>query len=294
MTKKKIRYSEFPAPTAGPPAAPQPAPPAEPAPAKRSRAPLDLARALAAARAAEDAAATIAASVAPVAPTPPAPVQPVSATAPRVAAARLTPIRGTATISRPTPVLGNGVISRPTPIRGSMNIVRGAASAPAANAWSATSTALRDRARLRTGTVDLLLFSIGQEWFGVELAAVEEAIDLPIVRHVPEMPPAMLGVITVRGSLTSVYSPASALGVVLGAPSSALVFRRERGRLGIAVDDVDDVHTLDLAQLRDAPSADTGDGILLGVLRNGDTLLALVDAEALIAACQTVPAMEIA
>ncbi|MDB4885284.1 MAG: cheV1, partial [Gemmatimonadetes bacterium] len=165
---------------------------------------------------------------------------------------------------------------------------------PAAAAPPASPNALRERARLRTGTVDLLLFSVGVEWFGVELAAVEEAIDLPAIRHVPEMPPAMLGVITVRGALATVYSPAAALGLTLGAPSSALVFRRPRGRLGIAVDDVDDVHTLDLAHLRDAPAGDTGDGILLGVLRHRDTLLALVDAEALIAACQTVPALETA
>jgi chemotaxis signal transduction protein len=191
---------------------------------------------------------------------------------------RLTPARGAVAIARPTPVRGSIVIAPPA----------APAVAPAAQ------HSLRERARLRSGSVDLLLFSVGQEWFGVELAVVEEAIDLPAIRHVPEMPPAMLGVITVRGALASVYSPASALGITLGASSSALVFRRPRGRLGIAVDDVDDVHTLDLAQLRDAPATDSGDGIVLGVLRHRDTLLALVDAEALIAACQTVPVLETA
>ena len=153
---------------------------------------------------------------------------------------------------------------------------------------------LRDQARARTGRAEILLFRVGEERFGMELAAVEDAIDLPPVHHVPEMPPAMLGVITVRGTLTSVYSPAAALGLPLHDGTSALIFRRGRSRVAIVVDEVDDVATLDLSTLRDAPALDAADGILLGVVRQGDVLLALVDAEPLIAACQAASLLEIA
>jgi chemotaxis signal transduction protein len=108
------------------------------------------------------------------------------------------------------------------------------------------------------------------------------------------MPPAMLGVITVRGMLTSVYSPGTALGLSLHDGTSALIFRRERTRVALVVDEVDDVTTLDHALLRDAPVLEAGDGIVLGVLRQRDALLALVDAEALLAACQTASLLEIA
>ena len=153
---------------------------------------------------------------------------------------------------------------------------------------------LRDRARARTGTVEMLVFRVGRERFGIELAAVEEAIDIPPVHHVPEMPPSMLGVITVRGTLTSVYSPTIALGLPIEDGTSALIFRRGRSRLAVVVDEVDDVSTLDLATLRDAPSLDAGDGLLLGVVRRHESLLALVDADALLAACQAAPLLEIA
>ena len=153
---------------------------------------------------------------------------------------------------------------------------------------------LRDRARARTGTVEMLVFRVGRERFGIELAAVEEAIDIPPVHHVPEMPPSMLGVITVRGTLTSVYSPTLALGLPIEDGTSALIFRRGRSRLAVVVDEVDDVSTLDLATLRDAPSLDAGDGLLLGVVRRHESLLALVDADALLAACQAAPLLEIA
>jgi purine-binding chemotaxis protein CheW len=155
-------------------------------------------------------------------------------------------------------------------------------------------SSLRDRARARTGTLDVLLFRVADESFAIDLSAVEEAIDIPPVHHVPEMPHAMLGVITVRGTLTAVYSPAAALGVGLHDGTSALIFRRERSRVAVVVDEVDDVVSLDLALLRDTPTLEANDGAVLGVVRQGDSLLALVDAEELLAACQAVPLLETA
>ena len=153
---------------------------------------------------------------------------------------------------------------------------------------------LRERARSRTGLVELLLFRVGAERFAVELLCVEEAIDLGEPHHVPEMPPAMLGVITVRDTLTPVFTPDAALGVAAVSKDAALIFRSDRGRFALAIDDVDDVMTLDLAQLRDAPGLDGADSLVLGVARTGRGIVALVDAEALIAACQATPIPELA
>lgn len=153
---------------------------------------------------------------------------------------------------------------------------------------------LRERARSRTGLVELLMFRVGAERFAVELLCVEEAIDLGEPHHVPEMPPAMLGVITVRDTLTPVFTADYALGVAAVSKDAALIFRSDRGRFALAIDDVDDVMTLDLAQLRDAPGLDGADSLVLGVARNGRGIVALVDAEALIAACQATPIPELA
>jgi purine-binding chemotaxis protein CheW len=142
--------------------------------------------------------------------------------------------------------------------------------------------------------VDLLLFRVAGERFAIDLAAVEEAIDLPPVHHVPEMPPAMLGVITVRGMLTPAYSPQPALGLALTDGASALIFKRGRHRFALVIDDVEDVMTLDLATLRDAPGVAESESVLLGVVRQRDVLLAVVDAESLLATCQAVPLLETA
>jgi purine-binding chemotaxis protein CheW len=152
---------------------------------------------------------------------------------------------------------------------------------------------LRERARSRAGVAELLMFRVGTERFAVELLCVEEAIDLVEPHHVPEMPPAMLGVITVRDTLTPVFTPDDALGVAAVSKGAALIFRSNRGRFALAIDDVDDVMTLDLAQLRDAPGIEGGDSLVLGVARNGSGIVALVDADALIAACQATPIPEL-
>jgi hypothetical protein len=46
--------------------------------------------------------------------------------------------------------------------------------------------------------------------------------------------------------------------------------------------------------LRDAPDSDVADAVVVGVARNGDALVALVDADALVLACQALPVLELA
>jgi purine-binding chemotaxis protein CheW len=141
---------------------------------------------------------------------------------------------------------------------------------------------------------DLLVFRVGTERFAVDLLAVEEVIDLPVIHHVPEMPPAMVGVVTVRGTLTAVFSPHQSLGLSLASSEAVLIFRRGGSRVGILIDDVEDAIAVDLRELRRAPGTDGDDTLVLGVVRHEGALLAIVDADALIAACQSAALLETA
>ena len=142
--------------------------------------------------------------------------------------------------------------------------------------------------------VEVLVFRIGLERFAVDLLAVEEVIDLPVIHHVPEMPPAMVGVVTVRGALTAVYSPHQSLGLSLVLSEAVLIFRRKGARVGILIDDVEDAMSVDLQALRKAPGTDRDDTLVIGVIRHEGSLLAIVDADALIAACQSAALLETA
>ncbi|MEP6618429.1 MAG: chemotaxis protein CheW [bacterium] len=242
MKKKGIRYSELAPPVAAAPIVAPVVPETAKVPvARRNSTPVELARALAAARAAENAAA--APDIDSVVAAPPA--------------------RRSAPVSRTS---------------GSVEMDR----------------SFRGRVRGRVGTIDVLKFRIGTEWFAVELIVVEEVIDLPRIHHVPEMPPAMLGVVVVRERLTPVYSPHLALGSPLASRESVLIFKSGTTSVGLLIDDVDDAITAELHELRDTPGADENESVVLGVLRHDDVLVAIVDADALIAACQTAALLEIA
>jgi purine-binding chemotaxis protein CheW len=145
---------------------------------------------------------------------------------------------------------------------------------------------LREAIGTREGQSETLVFRVGAERFAIDLGAVEEAIELPSVHHLPEMPEHLLGVFELRERLVPIYSPTRVLRVALTHDAAAVLVLRSRDkRLGLAVDDVDDVLTIDGAAVRRAPIPDNDDNVLLGVIRRGEDLLALVDAEALALAC---------
>ncbi|HEY7237187.1 MAG TPA: chemotaxis protein CheW [Gemmatimonadaceae bacterium] len=172
-----------------------------------------------------------------------------------------------------------------------------AASAQAASAVEngsdgATETlSFRERVRRRAGIAQLLVFRVAGELFAVELITAEEAIDMPTLHRLPEMPPAMLGVFTLRGALVSVFEPRGTLGIPCANAATAVVFCGGERRVAIATDDVDDVVTVDLRNVREAPGAQGKDGALLGIVHRDSDLIALLDAEALVAAHRSATAV---
>jgi purine-binding chemotaxis protein CheW len=130
----------------------------------------------------------------------------------------------------------------------------------------------------------MLMFRVGAELFAASLADVEEAIELPELTPLPEMPPHMLGVLRVRGATVPLYSPAGPLGLRAGAPQAALVVRAGGDRVALAIDDVEDVIELRDGELRPTPDA-SDDRVLVGVVRRGHELVSAVDVGALVAAC---------
>ena len=151
---------------------------------------------------------------------------------------------------------------------------------------SPTAIPFRERVKAREGTVTLLLFRLGSELFAAELAAIEEAVETPEVHRLPETRGVLLGAFEHRGRMIALYAPAPILGhPVRPDVPVAMVARAGERRIGLVVDDVEDVMTLALEELRDPPMLGHADGVLLGVARYNATLVALLDVEALLAAC---------
>lgn len=154
----------------------------------------------------------------------------------------------------------------------------------APGAHEITALSFRERVRLRMGIAQLLVFRVGRELFGVELIKVEEALDLPMLHRLPEMPSSMLGVFTLRGALVSVFDPQQALGVACQNPTTVVVFCGGDRRVALATDDVDDVMVVDLRGVREAPGVRTAEGALVGIVHRESDLIELLDSETLIGA----------
>jgi purine-binding chemotaxis protein CheW len=151
----------------------------------------------------------------------------------------------------------------------------------------------RERVAKRIGAAQLLVFRVANELFAVELSTAEEALDMPTLHRLPEMPAGMMGVFTLRNALVSVFEPDSILGIRCRQPATAVVFCGGERRIAIATDDVDDVVTVDLRSVRSAPGVATGteEGPLLGVVHRDSDLVALLDVEALIGAHRSAPGL---
>jgi purine-binding chemotaxis protein CheW len=145
----------------------------------------------------------------------------------------------------------------------------------------------RERVRLRVGTANLLVFLVGRERFGVELRAVEEVVENPELRAVPESPRGLLGVFPLREQLLALYASAHVLGPHAQDGRVVLVMRNASRRWGLAVDDVEDVITVSLATLRDPPPGVNDDEIVAGLVWHDGLLITVLDARALVGACTT-------
>ena len=133
---------------------------------------------------------------------------------------------------------------------------------------------------------EFLMFRVGRELFAAELRGIEEAVDLTTVPQVAGTSPAVSSVLTLRGTLVPLFSCAHALGVPLSGATTALIVRDERGRIAIAADDVEDVLSVEEGDMRPVPTDVHDAGVLRGVVRRGRDLVAIVDLDALVAACR--------
>jgi chemotaxis signal transduction protein len=118
------------------------------------------------------------------------------------------------------------------------------------------------------------------------LANAEEAVE-SLERHaLPGMPRDMAGVAQYRGARLPVYAAEQVFGIASGdGDKVTLIVRGRGGRVGVIVDDVEDVIIADLGALRPVPGPASAEPVLSGVLPRGAELVAVCDPDALVRAC---------
>ena len=140
----------------------------------------------------------------------------------------------------------------------------------------------------RDGIARLLVFQLGAERFAVALEAVDEVIDAPAVQPLPDASPDIRGIATLPGGLVTVYDPRRLLNTGAGIDGAALLFRRDDRRVALAVDEVCDALVVNEHELLGVPGGNGSDTMLIGVIRRGNELIAVLSANALLDAVTVV------
>ena len=129
----------------------------------------------------------------------------------------------------------------------------------------------------------LVVFSLGDEEYALPITRVQEIIRYAEPRAVSSELPWIRGVISLRGKIVPVCDLAARLGLVSERPQSAkiVIVDTESGTAGVIVDDVEEVMTVDAAQLDTVPSA--GADFIEAVAKIDSRLVVLLNPDGLLA-----------
>lgn len=133
----------------------------------------------------------------------------------------------------------------------------------------------------------LAVVELGDEYFGIELEAVQEFCDIAQPSPIPCCPPHILGAISLRGNLFTLLDLRAALNLPRAAPGGgkAVVTLLGEQAVGLAVDEVHDVVYLREEELQAAPQAlrEQHGADVKGTAPYGGKMMAVLDLPALLA-----------
>jgi two-component system chemotaxis response regulator CheV len=112
-----------------------------------------------------------------------------------------------------------------------------------------------------TNKLEILLFSLGldsrtgrRETFGINVFKVREVMRTPPITSAPEMPSAVVGMVSLRGALVPVVDLARYAGVQTETPRDIMIVTEYAGHTqGFLVEGVDTILRLDWSQMRVPP-----------------------------------------
>jgi len=152
------------------------------------------------------------------------------------------------------------------------------------------------RARLAgTNKLEILLFRFdtgnadgAQGTFGINVFKVREVIRIPPITRAPDMPPAVEGMVSLRGSLVPVIDLAKYVGVEAPGPRGVMIVAEYNGQImGFLVGALDNILRLDWTAMRAPPDIINGNlgGLVTAVTELADgRLVMMLDVEAILAA----------
>jgi len=129
----------------------------------------------------------------------------------------------------------------------------------------------------------LVVFTIGDEEFGVDISQVREIVRLVQITYLPKAPVFIEGVVNLRGQVLAVIDLSKRLGVSSkqrGETTRIIVVEVGENTVGMIVDSVSEVLRLSSENVEDVPSlvdTEVPEHYIKGVGKLQDRLLVLLD-----------------
>ena len=108
-----------------------------------------------------------------------------------------------------------------------------------------------------TTSQQLVVFSLGSEEYALPIGAVHEIIRFSEPRSVASDVPWIRGVIGLRGKIIPIFDLAARMGLEPSEPGKIVIVFSGAGQVGVMVDEVEEVLTVQSDQLEDVPTANS-------------------------------------
>ena len=129
----------------------------------------------------------------------------------------------------------------------------------------------------------LVVFSLASEEYALPIGTVHEIIRYSEPRALASELPWIRGVIGLRGKIIPIFDLAARMGLAPagGEPGKIVIVSTGAGQVGVMVDDVEEVLTVEASQLEDVPTANRES--IEAIAKIEDRLVVLLNADGLFA-----------
>lgn len=154
-------------------------------------------------------------------------------------------------------------------------------SAPEGSSTDSVQDSAEDSAVVERVLVERVLVArVGEERIALDVLALREVLDAPVVTPIALAPEGLCGQIAYRDGVLPILDPSALLGMPMDGVAGAVLVLADVP-VALAVDDVEDVWTLAPEDRHVVPAGTDRRGVLRALLRRGDFVVAQVDAAAL-------------
>ena len=140
--------------------------------------------------------------------------------------------------------------------------------------------------RLETDSMETkqyIVVQIGNEKYGIDINFIDNIVRMSKITRVPKVQSYFKGVMNLRGEIVPVMSIRKKMGlpedVITDASRIIIIKLEEKGSIGIIVDEVREVITLNMA---DVEKTTAKDSFINGIGKNGNELISLFEINAIV------------